>query len=78
MVANAFLSKKLGHCGGLSRNGLLRLTDLNTWSPGSGTIRRYGLVGEDVALLEEVHHQGWALEFQMLKPSLVSYSSHCL
>jgi hypothetical protein len=32
-------------------------------------IRRSGFAGVDVALLEEVCHCGWALEFQ--KPSLV-------
>ena len=33
---------------------LNRLMCLNAWSMGSGTIRRCGLVGVDVALLEEV------------------------
>lgn len=30
-----------------------RLMCFNAWLIGSGTIRRYGLVGVDVALLEE-------------------------
>ena len=34
---------------------------LNTLGPGSGTIRRYGLVGVGVALLEEVSHCGHGL-----------------
>ena len=29
---------------------------------------------EDVALLEEVRHSGWALDFHMLKPGPVSLS----
>ena len=36
-----------------------RLTDLNAWSPGSGTTRKYGLVGIDGR---------WALRSQRLKP----------
>jgi hypothetical protein len=31
---------------------------LNTWPTGSGTIRRYGLVGVGVVLLEDVCHCG--------------------
>jgi len=31
---------------------------LNMLAQGSGTIRRFGLVGVGVALLEEVHHCG--------------------
>jgi hypothetical protein len=40
--------------GGLNMNGPHRLMCLNAWPIGSGTIRRYGLVGEGVTLLEEV------------------------
>lgn len=42
-------------------------------------IRTCGLVGVHVALLEEMYHWGWALEFQMLKvrPS-ITVSSCCL
>lgn len=54
-------------CGGLKKNGPHRLIR-------SGTIRRYDLVGVNVALLEEACHLGWALWFQMLKPGLVSHS----
>jgi hypothetical protein len=60
----------------LSENGPHRLI-------GSGTIRRCGFFGVDVALLEEVCHWRWALRFQMLKPGLVSlflpasYGSRC-
>ena len=39
---------------------------------GAGTIKRCGLVGIGVALLEEVYHCGWALRFQMPKPGPVS------
>ena len=39
---------------GLNSNGPHRLIDLNVWSPGSGTIGRYGLVGVGVALLGSV------------------------
>ena len=43
-------------CGGLNKLG-----------PGSGTIRRCGLVGVGVALLVEVCHcQGWALRHPLL------------
>ena len=38
-----------------------RLMCLNAWSIGSGTIRRCGLVGVVVALLEEVCHYGGGL-----------------
>ena len=31
---------------------------LNMLALGSGTIKRYGLIGVGVALLEEVHHYG--------------------
>jgi hypothetical protein len=30
--------EELGMCGDVSENGLHRLVDLNTWSPGNGTI----------------------------------------
>jgi hypothetical protein len=33
-----------------------KCNDLNMLGPGSGTIRRCGLVGVGVALLEEVYH----------------------
>ena len=46
----------MGICGGLNKNGPYRPV-------GSGTIRRCGLVGIGVALLEEVCHRGWALRF---------------
>jgi hypothetical protein len=36
-----------------------------------GKIRKYGLDGVGVILLEEVFHWGWALGFQNPKPSLV-------
>jgi hypothetical protein len=39
----------VGCCGGLKRMA-------HTWPIGSGTVRRRGLVGVGVALLEEVHH----------------------
>lgn len=35
-------------------------------------VRRYSLVGVDVALLEEVCRWGWALRFQKSMPDLVS------
>lgn len=37
-------------CGGLNRNGPQRLTDVNAWSLGSGTIMRWILVGGSVSL----------------------------
>lgn len=59
-------------CGGLNKNGPICL---NAWSPASGTvlgrIGRCGLV-EDVALLEEVCHYGWALRFQKSTPVSLS------
>ena len=54
-------------CGGLNKNGPRRLI-------GSNTIRRYGLVGVGMAVLEEVCHWGRALRFQMPKPGPVSLS----
>ena len=41
-------------------------------SIGSGTIRRHGLVGVDMAFL--VCHWGWVLRFQRLKPVPVVHS----
>jgi hypothetical protein len=57
----------LGGCCGLNKNGSHRPI-------GSGTLRRCGLMGVGVALLEEVCHWGWALRFQILKPSPVWHS----
>jgi hypothetical protein len=47
---------KLTRCAGLNEIGSHRLIYLNVSSLGSGTIRRYGLVGVDVALLEKMCH----------------------
>ena len=64
-------------CGDLNKNGLHRTI-------GSGTIRKYGLAGIDVALLEEVYGEGQALRFQKLKPcqampsATVSLPAPCL
>ena len=41
-------------CGGLNRNDPHRLICMNVWPIGSNTIRRCGLDGVGVALLEEV------------------------
>ena len=46
------------HCGGLNRFGSHRLMCLNAWPTGSDTIRKRGLVGVGVVLLEEVCHSG--------------------
>jgi hypothetical protein len=51
-----------------------RLTCLSAWLIGSGTIRRYGLVGVGVALLKEVCHcwEGWGLiSYAQSRPSVV-------
>ena len=48
-------------CGGLNWNGPCTLKYLNAWLTGSGTIRSRGLVGVEVALLEEVCHYGGGL-----------------
>lgn len=55
-------------CGVLNKYGPHRIICLNSWPVGSGTIRRIGLVGvdltlleEDVALLDEVYHCGGGL-----------------
>jgi hypothetical protein len=40
----------------VNRNGPHKLIDLNAWSPGSGTTRRYCLLGVGVVLWEEVCH----------------------
>jgi hypothetical protein len=45
-------------CGDFNRYGPHRLTCLNAWPIGSGTIKRCGIVGETVILLEEVCHCG--------------------
>ena len=47
------LGSRLRLGGGLNKNGPHTLMCLNTWPIGSGTIRRYGLVGVSVALLEK-------------------------
>jgi hypothetical protein len=59
-------------CGSLNREESHRLIDLNVWSPVNGTIRKCGLVGVVVALLEEVCHCGWAFEVSnaQTQPSL--------
>ena len=44
------------HCDGLNKNGPHRLLRLHAWPIGSDTIRKYGLVIVDLALLEEVSH----------------------
>ena len=49
------------YCGGLNRNVPHRLMCLNAWPIGSDTIRKYGLVGLDMAFLEEVGHYGGGL-----------------
>jgi hypothetical protein len=49
------------HCGGLNRNGSHRLMCLNAWPIERDTVRSYGLVGVDVALLEKVCHCGGSL-----------------
>jgi hypothetical protein len=56
------------------RIGPHRLICLNVWSPESGSIRRYVIVGVGVALLEKVCYYRWALGFQMLKPGPDSLS----
>ena len=48
----------LARHGGLNRNGPYILMCMNAWPIRSGTIRRYGLVGVGVVLLEEVCHCG--------------------
>jgi hypothetical protein len=44
-----------------------RVKCLNAWPTGSGTIRRCGLVGVGVALLEEEHLYGGGFEVSVLK-----------
>ena len=60
-----WLSKKVIEsdrvCSGLNRFGPHRLMCLNMLDPGSGTIRKYGLFGVGVVLLEEVCHCGGRL-----------------
>jgi len=48
------VEKKREGCRGLNRFGSHRLMCLNAWPSGNGTIRRHGLVGVGVALLEWV------------------------
>jgi hypothetical protein len=65
-------------CGGLNRNGPHRLKCLNSWPTGNGTIRRCGLGGVGVALLEEVCHcGGGALKCHMRKLHPVWHTVFC-
>jgi hypothetical protein len=54
-------------CGGLNESGPHRPI-------GRGTVRRCGLFGVGMALLEKVCHSRWALGFQKLKVGPVSLS----
>ena len=45
-------------CAGLNKFSPYRLMCLNAWPTGNGTIRRCGLIGVGVALLEEMCHCG--------------------
>lgn len=56
------------------RNGPYRFIDLYAWSLRSGATKE-GLRG--VALLDELCHREWDLEFLKLKPSPVFLSSCC-
>lgn len=48
-------------CGGLNKNAPPHFMCLNAWPIESDNIRRYGLVGVGVALLEEMYHCGCGL-----------------
>jgi hypothetical protein len=56
----------------VSRNGTHRRMFLNAWSIGSGTIRRCGVAGVGVALLEELCHfgAGFAVSYAQATPSV--------
>ena len=58
-------SKQIGTllalCGGLNRNDPIELMCMNAWPMRSDTVRRCGLVGVGVVLLEEVYYCEWAL-----------------
>lgn len=51
-----------------------RLTHLNTWSLGRGTVRRCGLVGSSCDRVGGIMSLEWTLRFQILKPGQVSLS----
>jgi hypothetical protein len=58
ILKNIYIKTKrlFGYYNSLSRFGAHRLMGLNACSTGTGTIRRYGLDGAGVTLLEEVCH----------------------
>ena len=60
--------------GGVNRNGHHGLPCLNAWPIGSGTIRRCGLVGQSVALLEEGCHcgAGFEVSYAQAMPSVAN------
>ena len=45
---------------------------------GNGTIRKCGLVGVGITLLEKLCYWAWALRFQKLRPGTVTLSPCCL
>jgi hypothetical protein len=57
-------------CGALNERGLHMFIE-------SESIRRCGLAGVGVALLEEVCPSRWALKFQVLKPGPACFPSFC-
>jgi hypothetical protein len=59
-------------CGGLNRNGLHRLIDLNAWSLGCGTIRKCGLVGGSVSLGKE-----FEVSKVQVRPDSISLPAAC-
>jgi Fe-S oxidoreductase len=62
------LQNRKAYCGSLNRNGPHRLMCLDDWPIGSDTIRRLGLVGIGVSLLQEVGNCGGpALRSPLLK-----------
>lgn len=61
--------------GGLNRYGPYKLICLNAWPLGSGTVRRCGLSGVSVALLENHVTLGVGFEVSMLKVGPVWNSS---
>lgn len=69
--------EKEGRQRSLSRNGSFEYSVIREWLD-LRRVRRRGLAGVGVALLEEVCRWGWALRLQKPKAGLVALSSRCL
>ena len=67
-----------GRCVGLNRHDPHKLMCSNAWLVGSGTIRRCGLVGVGVPLLEEICHCGGRLQGLIFVQAMLSVKQSLL